>query len=368
MQKKKCAYVLAASQNIIFAAGNVALELNRYMPDEEFDILIYHRGLERKDVKALNKIKNVVLREFILPQGFEEAILNNMPSGRLKNKHSLLPFAHYEVFNLVDEDQTAIWLDIDTSVQGNIKGLQSFGPVGMAEDKHDYGRFPVQVNFVKPVPGFDMEAPAFCSAVVVASDKLPDPKKIYKWCLDKSIELAEYLITPDQGIINLALQYFKLKVNVFPFEEYIAFSSWPQAHLAKIVHFGTAAKVWNTSDLYQAYPQWQRTHLEYLSLGGSDFDRSTLEQNNIIVGYRYLQQECHELKELLQRQRNYFESGYGRKSYYLFGFLPLLSWRKNMSSLKIKFLGVPLWKEKRKNNKRSFFLLGFIPLLKINRK
>ena len=45
MQKKKCAYVLAASQNIIFAAGNVALELNRYMPDEEFDILIYHRGL-----------------------------------------------------------------------------------------------------------------------------------------------------------------------------------------------------------------------------------------------------------------------------------------------------------------------------------
>ena len=140
MQKKKCAYVLAASQNIIFAAGNVALELNRYMPDEEFDILIYHRGLERKDVKALNKIKNVVLREFILPQGFEEAILNNMPSGRLKNKNSLLTFAHYEVFNLLDEYQTAVWLDIDTSVQGNIKGLQSFGPVGMAEDKHDYGR------------------------------------------------------------------------------------------------------------------------------------------------------------------------------------------------------------------------------------
>ena len=38
MKKKKCAYVLAASQNIIFAAGNVALELNPFMPNEDFDI------------------------------------------------------------------------------------------------------------------------------------------------------------------------------------------------------------------------------------------------------------------------------------------------------------------------------------------
>ena len=321
-QKKKCAYVLATSQNIVWAAANVALELNRYMPNEEFDILIYNRGLEEKDRNALNKIKNVKLKEFITPAGFEETILKNMPEGRLSNKNSFLTFAHYEIFNILDVYKTAIWLDIDTSIQGDISKLQSYGPLGMPEDKHDYGRFNAQINFVKQVPGFNMDAPAYCSAVVVATDELKNAKEIYKWCINKSMELAEYLITPDQGIIQLALQHFKLKVNAFPFEEYTCFAGWPMAHLAKIAHFGTAAKVWNTPDLYQAFPQWVRTHLEYVAMGGSDFDRSALPSNAILVDYRNMKKIIDNLNITMENtskaQLNY------KKTLYLFGIIPLL--------------------------------------------
>lgn len=40
--KKKLAWFMVCSENIIFAAANVALSLNRHMPDKEFDIVIYY--------------------------------------------------------------------------------------------------------------------------------------------------------------------------------------------------------------------------------------------------------------------------------------------------------------------------------------
>lgn len=366
MEKKKCAYILATSQNIVWAAANVALELNRYMPNEEFDILIYHRGLEEKDVKALSKIKNVILKEFITPDGFEETILKNMPKGRLANKNSLLTFAHYEVFNVLDEYKSAIWLDIDTSIQGDISKLQTYGPIGMPEDKHDTGIFPVQINFVKPVPNYNMEASAYCTAVVVATDALKNAKEIYQWCINKSMELAEYLITPDQGIIQLALQHFKLKVNVFPFEEYTCFASWPMAHLAKIAHFGTSAKVWNTPDLYQAFPQWLRTHLEYVAMGGSDFDRSKLPNHAIIVDYRNVNKENEKLVASINNTASTtnLKQGY-KKKIYLFDIIPLFSIKNNPSVLKFKFLGLPIFEKKIAKRKLKIKILGILPLIKI---
>lgn len=358
MKKKKCAYVLAASQNIIFAAGNVALELNRFMPDEEFDILIYHSELRPNDINALKKIKNVILKEFKLPEGFADTIMQNMPPGRLKSKNALLTFVHYEVFNLLEEYKTAIWLDIDVSVQGDISALQQYGPLGMAEDKHSDGTFTAAINFTHPVPGYNMDAKAYCTAVIVASDKLKNARKIYDWCWEKSVQYASFLITPDQGIIQLALQHFNLEVNVFPWEEYEAFSTMPYAHLAKIAHFGTAQKVWNTPDLYQSYPQWQRTHREYVALGGSDFERKFLNQDNVITTLREQQKE---IEELHARHRH--RTHHSKIRYYLFG-IPVASFKREPARTSIKLCGIRFFSLKCKDNKKYYCFLG-IPLLKI---
>lgn len=45
MVKKNKAYFLSCSENYIFAAANVALSLNKYMPYDEFDIVIYHTNI-----------------------------------------------------------------------------------------------------------------------------------------------------------------------------------------------------------------------------------------------------------------------------------------------------------------------------------
>lgn len=65
--KKKLAWFMVCSENIIFAAANVALSLNRHMPDKEFDIVIYYTSLSRQNRNAILNIKNVIVRGISLP-------------------------------------------------------------------------------------------------------------------------------------------------------------------------------------------------------------------------------------------------------------------------------------------------------------
>ena len=281
--KKKLVYVLATSQNMVFAAGNVALGLNKYMPYDEFDILILHNGLVEEDEKTLGKIRNVILESYSFPEGFEDAIGKRV-TGRFGRGNALLTFCHYEIFRLLDEYETAAWVDIDTAIQGSLSGLSLHGPFGMSPDRYLTGISPNSGNFNRPVPGYDMDRPGYCAAVVVVNDKLPRYKEIYDWLWKKSIELAEYLHNPDQGIINLAIQEFKIEVNEINHYEYVCFASFKEANTAKIAHFGTERKVWVNSWYLRSFPEWYRTHLEWLKLGGSDFQRhKEMDTRNVLL-------------------------------------------------------------------------------------
>ena len=74
--KKKLAYLLACTDNIAFAAGNVAISLNKYMPNKEFDIVIYNNGFQEKNKIALSKIPKVILRDFNLDPEFVSFMLS----------------------------------------------------------------------------------------------------------------------------------------------------------------------------------------------------------------------------------------------------------------------------------------------------
>jgi hypothetical protein len=185
----------------------------------------------------------------------------------------------------LDRYETAIWLDIDIAIQASIAELSQYGPLGMAPDmalNRLYTRFPRQINFNKPVPAYDMDAPGYCSAVVVANHHLKGYRELYNWLWEKSVEYAEYLANPDQGIINLAIEEFALNVNAFSWDEYECFPTVVKANVAKIVHFGTTSKIWNKAYLLRAFPEWYRTHLEWLKLGGDDFDRTGMNTSNIL--------------------------------------------------------------------------------------
>jgi len=267
LNKRPLAFLLAVTENIAFAAGSVALGINKYMAGEEYEILVYYKSLRREDLEAFQKIPHVRLKQFSLSQDFVETMLRRIPAqSRFRDENRLMCICHFEVFQILRDYKAAVWLDVDVSVQGGIKEILEFAPFGITLDQP----WLVKDNFTKPVDGYDMEAPGVCTAVMLVTDELPY-EDIYSWCYRRAVDYADRLINPDQAIINLAIQEFDVRYRPMPYEDWQCVPWRDQASTARIVHFATEKKIWSTSNIFNAFPEWQRTHMQWRKLGGSDF-------------------------------------------------------------------------------------------------
>jgi lipopolysaccharide biosynthesis glycosyltransferase len=286
-RKKPLAFLLGITGNIAFAAGNVALSLNRHMTGADYDIVVYHTGLAPSDVTAFSKIPNVKLVNFAFEDALIKSLLNRLPKqSRFRDPNRLMCLSHYEVFSLLKVYRTVVWLDADTSIQADISGITGYQPFGITLD----GDFTVQNNFTQPIDGYRMDTPGYCTAVLVAHDTLPY-EVMHAWCYQKTREYASYLTNPDQGIINLALQEFGIPADEMPEDTWQCLHWKERAQIANIVHFGHAEKVWNNTSILNAFPEWHRTHRLWLSLGGADFDRQKIRPRNIFLAVNELEQQ-----------------------------------------------------------------------------
>ena len=284
MIKKPLLYLLAATENIIFAAGNVALALNKYMPEKEYEILILHRGLSKNNEEALLKIPKVRLQYYDFPEGFEEHMLSprtGLPRGRWNNPNCLVTAAHFEIFGYLDIYKTVIWIDVDMSIQAEINELEKYGPIAQALDLNYNQIWTVRDQFTKYLLDFDMSGNGYINSVIVVNDQLEN-YSIYKdECYKLARKYAPYLKNLDQAVFALLFQKYSIIPEVLPWNEYTCHAHHEAAAIAKIVHFGCTDKVWNNSLLFQCYPEWFRVHMEWLKLGGCDFDRSSISSKAI---------------------------------------------------------------------------------------
>ncbi|MBS1084604.1 glycosyltransferase family 9 protein, partial [Gluconobacter kondonii] len=296
--KKPLAFFLAITPNLAFAAGNVALSINKYMHGEEYEIVIYYSDLYDRDLESLKKIPNVTIFPFKLPEDFVTTMLVKIPSNsRFRDVNRLMCFAHFEVFPLLNTYKNVVWLDADVAVQANLKTIVDFAPFGITGDEP----WTVQGNFTQPIEGYDMNMPGFCTAVMIVSDALPY-ETLYNWCYTAALKHAEYLINPDQAIINIMFQEFNFQPNEMPHRIWQCISWRDEANVAYITHFGTEKKAWNTENICNSFPEWYRTHQEWLRLGGSDFLSEKIQPKNILNALNELEQiysdKNHSLEEM----------------------------------------------------------------------
>jgi lipopolysaccharide biosynthesis glycosyltransferase len=263
-EKKRLAFLISTS-GLSFAAGNVALGINKYMPiDMEYDILVYYNSVNDKDITVLQNIPHVHPHQFYFPVDFVEEMKNRIDNERF----NIMTFCHFEIFNLLEKYKKVIWLDNDMSIQRDISELLNFHGFTITDD----AEWPVKAQFSKIIEGYNMDKQAVCAAFIVVDDSLPF-KELYKWCYSKALEYAEYLVTHDQAIINLALQEFEINANIIPSNIWQCTTFRPLVHQANIAHFGYNWKPWMHSELIKRFPEWYRIHLEWLKLGGTDFPK-----------------------------------------------------------------------------------------------
>ena len=121
MIKKKLAVVLCTTINQMFAVGNVLIGLKKHFSnhEDEYDIILYvNKKLDKRDENAINNIyKNTIINIYKSP--FPKSFKNS----NCALQWSIMAFARYECFSLIEKYNKVLYLDTDTLVQKDIIDL-----------------------------------------------------------------------------------------------------------------------------------------------------------------------------------------------------------------------------------------------------
>ncbi|MDL2210114.1 glycosyltransferase [Desulfovibrio sp. OttesenSCG-928-O18] len=269
MAKRPLALLLGITGDYAFAAGVLLLSLRRHSPHWQPDILIHTDGkLPPNDEKLLRELGAQTTPYTPPPAAY---------TAKAINQFSLQSLARFEGLLLLETYSTVIWLDVDIAVQGDISPLASRGPLAIAREDPAYndngGVTTAAVNVSSPVAGLDLAQPNCNSGVLVFQDTLPDPKGIYRECMDWLEAHADKLLLPDQSAINALVQKYLVTapelVDFLPIERFNCHPRNPQAKYAAIAHMFGPFKTWYDGLTRCAFPEWDRDYAQWVSLGGT---------------------------------------------------------------------------------------------------
>ena len=233
------------------------------------------------------------------------------------------------------------------SIQADISELENYGPLGIPKDLNWNSIWTVGDQFFSPVSGYNMNLPSDCNACIVATDRLPNYEKLAKYCYDTAIKYAAQLKNIDQAVFQLMFQDFNIVPKQIPWNDYCCHAHHELSSIAKIVHFGTEQKIWNDESYLRCFPEWFRVHLEWLSLGGMDFDRSVFSLKSIWYDL-YGRGNLSEKKQLPENYKTRFT---------IFQ-IPIFVLTELPNGFSLKILGIPFIKKRANDTKTSYNLLN----------
>ena len=271
MKKKKNAIMIADTRSALI--GNLLVQLKDINDGLFEEAIIYYDNLSDKDKKIM---ENIMPCRFIK---FNYELPANVRSLPAFEKFSPLMFSRYYMFDLLSEYETITWLDTDVLICGKLDSIiEKAKTNGMSanfedpENKSYKATDTVRTSFITPLSNYDMTKYNMSSGLITVADTLKDYNKMTKWCFEKTIEYAEYLVLPDQGILNILIQEFNIDVaSVGEHGAYCFYPSYKRdSKNAKIIHAWGARKFWKSWYLFKTYPKWYEYYQQWLDLGGSD--------------------------------------------------------------------------------------------------
>ncbi len=265
--KKELCILLAFTPDLAFAAGALVHSLSLHLRNTEYQVVLLSDGLPQHDEQLLASFPNCGVRSYTPPD-----ILLQQWSLDLYSAYSLSKF---EIFKMLEEYRAVLWLDCDIAVQGDFSDILSYGPLAMAledpEFTDDEKTSSVSINFFSPISGYDMDRPHYNSGVILVTDELPDPHRLYDWCLQKSAELGMNIKYPDQAIFNLLVQEFPQLMKELPVALYNTHPRNPASLSSHLVHGFGVYKFWTDGIISSSFPEWWRAYQVWLSKGGTPY-------------------------------------------------------------------------------------------------
>ena len=282
--KKKTAVMLADTRPAL--VGHMLLQIyntNRELFDE---VIILDNGLSEKDKKIM---QGIMPCRFI---PYSSPISSELLKMEKFKRFSLIMFGRYEMFRLLNEYSLIMWIDTDVVIQGSLKQLlldtETYGLSILREDPENKSGKNVdhmRTNFFRPVAEFDMNSYLCCTGLIIVRDILEQKCDYTQWCYEKTIEWAENLNLPDQGVINALIQNFK--IDIYPIGHQGKYGCYPyigrDCKDAIVVHSWGTNKFWNNYYLNRTFPIWEEVYQTWLRSGGSPLERKPLPQVSVVI-------------------------------------------------------------------------------------
>ncbi len=263
--KKNALLIMAATGNYLFSVGNVLLGLKKHSPNMFDDVVIYtDETATEQDKQTIQRIYPVTFKIY------DYQIPNKVDRERLKH-YSNMCYARFEALAHLDKYHKVFWFDTDFLITGDISGLLEYGKTGISMSI-DLDPYPeghgVHMFFVKNVPGYDMMAEAYASGLIIFTDKLKEPLKLREYLYKQLDKYSSYIKYAEQGILQLMIEDFKLKVDMFPKLIYHAFP-FEDKSKARLIHLLGKSKPWQYYT-GSAYKEWYENHKKWIELGGDE--------------------------------------------------------------------------------------------------
>lgn len=299
--KKPLAIVCAITADHSFAAGALCRAITRHSPELDGDIIIWAaHDLPQADRTRLLAFPHVIVHDF--------TPVSCQLQATIQERFSLFCLAKFELFDLLEQYTSVIWLDVDIAIQGDISPLASYGPFSMAlEDPAftDDGTPDLTADFFslpETLQTYTLHAPHYNSGILVLQDSLPDPQNLKKWCYTQLHTLAPQLKHPDQAIFNLLIQAHPEIFQPLPYEKFNAHPKNHQSLAATIVHAFGAYKLWDDGIVGSLFPEWRRDYLAWVSSGGTPFAGNIENRQFFSVGSFGMLQQLFETLESAEKQ------------------------------------------------------------------
>ena len=313
MEKERNAIFLADTRSFLIA--HVLLQIKDTNPNLFDEAIIYHQNMSKNDMNIIGSI---------MPSRFINYDTDKLPNSLFKSnnnfkKFTKFMFARYEMFNYLNEFDNIMWIDTDVLIQGSLEDLikkaKKTGIAMLCEDKHNKSAKNVDINrtnFLKDISGYNMNCPLYCSGNIVINKKLPNYEKLSEYLYQKTIEYADYLSLPDQGILNLMIQDFNY--SVVPIGDNGKYGVYPyvgrDCSNAVFIHSWGKNKFWNSWYLFNLFPKWKEYYDKWTLLGGSQYIKSFNPDVSVLIPVYKPKIEFFKLQlnSLLNQMQNSYEN------------------------------------------------------------
>ena len=241
---KKCAVFLVCDENLVFAMANMVLQLSKY---DFIDSIIIYLDSKNDIIKQVIKDCDSRVEFYDIEKNNIAKMLNfDIANNNFINTYGLITFARFYAFDLLDQYENVILLDVDILILKNFQDIMSGKPIS-------YKPY-MKLNIFCDVPE-DVMIPN--AGVIVINKSI---KKYITNCVEECFSIVNKFYTVnhlDEVVYGYLVYKYNIDVDFLDQNKYNVSPFYKNSRNAYIVHGASPYKFWSNPICDTLFPEWR---------------------------------------------------------------------------------------------------------------